>query len=388
MRAGLALLQTALSVVLLFGAGVFVRSLNQVHHIDFGFQLNGLYNATLYTAVGSVKREERPLLAARVLEEMARVPGVQHVAAATSLPFYAWRTTHLRLQGVDSIRKPPSGGPYVTEITPGYLAAMGLDVLRGRGFDERDTETAPRVALVNRSMARYFWPGENPLGKCIYIGTKETRCSEVVGIVEDAAQKEVRPEMVLQYYLPLAQKQDFGVAGIFVARVDEKRGDPVRALGTQMLRADPRIRFAQVASMTSRIAPETRSWTLGATMFSVFGILALIVAAIGLYSVLAFDVAQRTRELGLRAALGASRPRLIRMVVNRSLRVTMAGITIGVIIALSLAGRLEQLLFQVPARDPVSIVGVSLLLVVVAFAAGLLPGLRAASVDPSTSLKA
>jgi ABC-type antimicrobial peptide transport system permease subunit len=229
--------------------------------------------------------------------------------------------------------------------------------------------------------------GRNAIGKCLYIGSEESPCSTVVGVVEDGAHMQVRPELTLQYYTPIAQRQDMGAGSSFVIRYDESFGSAVRALSLSLLHVDPRVRYAEIQSMRERVAPQTRSWLLGAAMFSVFGLLALFVAAIGLYSVLAFDVAQRTRELGVRAALGASRPRLVRMVLDRSLRVSAAGIVIGIAITLALAGRIQQLLFQVPARDPWSIAAVALLLMVVAVVAGLLPSLRAASVNPSTALR-
>ena len=386
-RAGLAVLQTALSVVLLFGASVFVRSMSHVNQLDLGFDVNGLYLGALRVQPGSVKPEERTALLERGVAELERVPGVRAVGVTAALPFTVSRTAPLRIQNVDSIRKPPSGGPFIYEVNPNYLRAMGLQIVHGRGFNEGDVVGAPRVALVNQSMARYFWPGENPIGKCLYIGREQPPCSAVVGVVEDGAHMQVRPQLTLQYYTPIAQKQDLGSGSSFVIRYDDSFGSPVRALSLPLVHLDRRIRYAEIQSMRDRVAPETRSWVLGAAMFSVFGLLALFVAAIGLYSVLAFDVTQRTRELGLRAALGASRPRLVRMVVNRSLQVTAAGIFIGAAITLSVAGSIQDLLFQVPARDPWSIFSVAMLLLVVAIVAGLLPGLRAARVDPGTALK-
>ena len=386
-RAGLAVLQTALSVMLLFGASVFVRSMSHVNNLDLGFDLDGLYIGALRMQPGAVKPEERRLLLERGVAELERVPGVKAVGLSAALPFMVSRTAPLRIQGVDSIRKPPTGGPYIYEVTPTYLRAMGLQVLQGRGFSERDVVGAPRVALVNQSMARYFWPGENPLGKCLYVGREGPPCSTIVGVVENGAHMEVRPELSLQYYTPLAQRQDLGTGTSFVIRYEGSSDSAVRALSQPLLHFDPRVRYAEIRSMRERVAPQTRSWLLGAAMFSVFGLLALFVAAIGLYSVLAFDVAQRTRELGVRAALGASRPRLVRMVVNRALAVTVIGIAIGAAITLIAAGSIQQLLFQVPARDPWSIASVAVLLLLVAVVAGMLPGMRASRVDPSAALR-
>jgi ABC-type antimicrobial peptide transport system permease subunit len=264
---------------------------------------------------------------------------------------------------------------------------MGLRVLKGRGLRDTDNTGAPGVALVNQSLAAWLWGQENPLGKCLYVGLDEQRCSEVVGVIEDAAQTQVGGTMPLQYYLPLAQLQVDSTARMLVVRARRESPEMRQTLIRELIAVDPRIRFADVQSMRERIAPQTRSWTLGATMFTVFGLLALIVASLGLYSVLAFDVTQRTRELGVRAALGATRRNLLRMVVQNGVRVTALGIVVGTLAALALASRVQPLLFGVNARDPWTFIAVGVVLVAVSILAGVVPGSRAARVDPGTALR-
>lgn len=387
-RTTLSLVQTALSVLLLVGAGLFIRSLNVIQHLDLGIQVDGLYKLMTRPVPGTIKRAELQRAYAVAEQRLARIPGVAAVGLTESFPFLARRTSMPRAEGVDSIRRPSTGSPVIEQVTPGYFAAMGLRVLRGRAFRDTDTETAPRVALVNQSFARWVWGKHDPLGKCLYIGKNETRCSEVVGVVADAVHTELGGLMPIQYYVPLAQKQNDPAPQLFVVRVPKPTPALLRALIREVIAVDPRIRFAMVSSMRESLAPQLRSWTLGATMFTVFGALALIVAALGLYSVLSFDVEQRTRELGLRAALGATRRTLVGTVVLRAVLVTAAGVLIGTVVALSLSTRVQPLLFHVSARDPLTFGSVAVLLLLVATVAGLLPGVRAARIEPTIALRA
>jgi hypothetical protein len=275
----------------------------------------------------------------------------------------------------------------VHEVGHHYFVAMGIDIVRGRDFNAADTETSGRVVLLGARMAERLWPQADPLGRCLYIGRHETRCSQVIGLVEDSRNVEIDERETLQYYVPIAQKQIGARPNLFVVRVSGDDVATTSAARTALAGIDPRIRYAWLDPVQTLIDPQTRSWQLGATMLSVFGLLALLVAAIGLYSVLAFDVAQRMRELGLRAALGASTERLLRMVVGRAVLLTSLGVLLGVVVASLLVGRVESLLFEVPAHDPVTFAGVIIVLHAVAIAASSIPGWRAARVDPNTALR-
>ena len=387
LRTGLALLQTALSVLLLVGAGLFLRSLNNVNRVELGFEPEGLYHVLPFTGQERLGEDRARVLAAAV-DRMRKIPGVTAAGFTEIYPFIMRRTAMPRAEGVDSIRRPSTGSPIIHQVGPGYFDAMGLRIVRGRPILDTDTEGASRVALVNESLGKWIWGERDPIGKCLYIGQNETRCSEVVGIVEDAVHSEIGVERPVQYYVPAVQLQLPPFAPrLIVARAQRRSPEIESALRRAMIAADPRIRFAAVNAMEDRLATETRSWKLGATMFSIFGALALIVAALGLYSVLAFDVAQRTGEIGLRAALGATRHRLIAMVVSRAVLVSAAGVLIGVVAALLLANRVQPLLFGVDPGDPLVYGAVAIILGLVAACAGLVPGWRAARVDPSIALR-
>ena len=392
-RAGLSLAQVAMSVLLLIGAGLFVRSLEQVRDTDFGFDPDNLIYAVPRTTTQSVPPEEMLALMERGREALLRVPGVVAAGATNSLPFHSFSTTRMRAEGVDSIRIPPSGGPYLHEVTPGFLDAMGLDVLAGRDISERDAAASQAVVLINRSMAETLWPQQSALGRCLYIGRAsdggpQTRCSQVVGVVENARRQEVANVTTLQYYMPVAQQQADRVPRVMVIRVAEQTPAVDRGIRETLLSLDARIRYVDAEPIMNRIDPTTRSWRLGAAVFSIFGLLALVVSSIGLYSVLAFDVAQRTREIGVRSALGASTRTVVGLVVGNALRITAAGVVVGVAGALVLAERIEPLLFGVGAHDPLTFLVVVVTLHVVAALSSSLPAWRAARVDPNIALRA
>jgi predicted permease len=387
-RTTLALSQTALSVILLVGAGLFVRSLHNVRALDLGFEPDDLIYAMPRVSAGAITDDERLDMFERVLDRLDRIPGVTSAVAST-MPFRSRRTLPLRAQDVDSIVQPPSGGPFVHTVSPTYFRVMGLDIVRGRDFTADDARPGNPVAIVGAAMAEYLWHGADPLGKCLYIGRRDLqqRCTTIVGVVENASNTSLREEEVMvQYYLPLGSSQGGGGGDYWFVRTN---GDAriIDAVRREIMATDPRIRYADVKPFQDVIDPQTRSWTLGATMFGIFGLLALVVAAIGLYSVLSFDVAQRTREIGIRGALGASSGTLLSMVVRRALLMTAAGIAIGAGVAILLAPRVSELLFDVDARDPMTFGSVGLALILVAFFASLMPALRATRVDPNVALR-
>jgi putative ABC transport system permease protein len=334
----------------------------------------------------------------KAMERLSKVPGVQSVAG-TRAPFGWSFATSIKVQGLDSIPRMPGGGPYYIDVTPGYFRTVGLKVLQGRALQESDDAGGESVVVVSDLMARTLWPHESALGKCLLLGKDGTSCTTVVGVVENAARNGIKDAAFMTYYMPLAPRTDEGINGLYL----RTSGDPHQLAATiaPVLRGlDPRLRYANVGPLQDRIDPQARSWTLGATMLTVFGllalvvaavglygILALVVAAVGLYGILAFEVAQRTRELGIRTALGAERARLLRRVVVDGLRLALVGVIMGLGIALAAAPYARDLLFKVSPRDPGVFVGVALALVVVALVASFIPGVRATRVDPMVALR-
>jgi predicted permease len=386
-RAVLSMAQAALSVILLVGAGLFVRSLNSVRALDLGFDPDGLLVAMPVADGGSLTEEEKRSFFPAAAERLNAQPAVTSVAWSQGVPYYSSWTHHARVPGRDSLPQARSGGPYINGVNLDYFRTLDLRILRGRTLESADLASGLAV-VINEALADLYWPGEDPLGSCMHIGSDNPPCSTIVGIVENARRGSIMEDPNPQFYVPNtnAAITDFGQA-LFI-RVRNDDGATIQEIRRTLLSLSPRLRFVNIQPISEMSAVELRAWRLGATMFTVFGLLALLVAALGLYSVLAFDVAQRTREIGLRNALGASTRRILSIVVGRAVRITLVGVTIGIVAALLLAPRVQQLLFDTPARDPLTITVVVVMLLITAIVAASVPAWRAARVDPNVALRA
>ncbi|MGH7576076.1 MAG: FtsX-like permease family protein, partial [Longimicrobiales bacterium] len=394
-RALLAVAQTALSVVLLVGAGLFVKSVSEVRRLDLGLDVDRLLLAELELESDDLAAGERTDLSEAqrlnpihlaAMERVSHLPGVQAVAVTAS-PFGSSYAITLKVPGLDSFPRLPGGGPYLHDVTPGYLETVGLRVVAGRPLRDSDGASAPKVTVVSETTARALWPGEDPLGKVVLIGDKEA--FTVVGVVQDAARQALREEPFMAFYQPIAQRPERDLKELYIRWSGRKAelSELTTAVASALRSAGSDVRYATVRPLREILDPQARSWTLGATLFTVFGVLALVVAAVGLYSVLAFDVAQRTRELGIRSALGAEKARLLGAVVASGVRLAAAGVAIGLGVALVAAPYVKELLFDVSPRDPAVLVGVAFTLLATALVAGFLPALRATRVDPMVALR-
>jgi putative ABC transport system permease protein len=388
LRAALVVVQGALCVLLLVGAGLFVRSLRNAWSVDLGFD-----PARVLVVEWSPPALDRPVperlaLYDRALERLRGLPEVESAALSLAQPYWSSISTDITSAASDSVPRSAAGGPSYTAVTPGYFETMGMRIVRGRGFDEGDVASGPRVAVLHERTAAALFPGGDALGECVHVGEKSSPCSQVVGIAGDVRMHSVAGEPTLHFVLPLAQRQTTSTMRVLLVRT---RGDPVRSIeavrrAAQELEAG--LPFVSVAPLSERIEPQLRPWRMGATLFSAFGGLALVLAALGLYAVLAYDVAQRRQEIGVRIALGAGGGNVVRLVLGNAVRFTLAGIGIGISAAALLAGSLEGELFRVSPRDPIVLGGVALVLLGVGMAAAVLPARRAMKVDPMASLKA
>jgi len=380
--------QAALSVILLVGAGLFVRSLQRAQTMDLGLEPQGLILADLQLD-GEWEAAAELELSNRAMERLRALPGVTNASVATSTPFWGMIAFDFHVPGMDSIPLARGLGPFVTAGSPGHLSTLGIQLREGRMFTDSETTSGAMVAVVTENMARGLWPTESALGQCFKLDNLETPCWEVVGVVENSRLTNLTGEIPWQYYLPMgaaALAIDMEPGVLFV----QAQGDPRALLSTvrrELRNLDPAIRFAHVRLLQDLIDPELRSWKLGATMFSLFGVLALLVAMVGLYSVLAFNVARRTREMGVRSAMGASRSRLLNMILRQAVGVTGVGIILGLAIAFFVSEKLAPLLFSTSPRDPLVMVGVAVVLLAVALAAGAIPAWAAARVDPMRALR-
>jgi hypothetical protein len=271
---------------------------------------------------------------------------------------------------------------------------MGTRILRGRGIEDRDVAGAQRVMVVGASMAAVLWPGQDPLGKCVRMQDRrpfrppETLpCTYVVGVAEDIHTQSLGPETrYFYYYVPAAQVRP-EEGGLFVRASGDTR-QFIEPLRRQLQEEMPGASYVTVTRLAENLEGETRSWVMGATVFTAFGLLALVLAGLGLYSVIAYTVAQRRQELAVRVALGAAARDLVRLVVADGLRLGVTGAALGAAIALVAARGIAPLLFHQSARDPIVFGTVTGALLLVAIVASAIPAIRGARVDPNAALKA
>jgi len=382
MRRALLVLQGAISVVLLVGAGLFVRSFHNVRSLDLGFQPEHVIVAELSARGTPIDSARRIEIMDRLRERSLTVPGVQHAAHTLTVPFSIEWNQYLVVPGIDTAALRDLF--YINPVGPGYFETMGTPLIRGRQITDADRTGAQPVAVLSQAAARKIWPAEDPLGKCVKLEPTGP-CNVVVGISGDIRGSfEEGPGR--HVYLSAAQVPAPD-SRLFI----RTRGDAARqteAVRRALQQVVPGFAYVSTRTLDGVVAPQMRSWRLGATMFTIFGLLALVVAAIGLYSVVAYDVSQRTRELGVRVALGASAAAVLRLVVGEGVRVVVIGLALGAAVAVALASRVSPLLYQVSAKDPVTYAGVVGILLVVAVVASLAPALRAARVDPNVALRA
>ncbi len=399
LRAALAVAQAAFSVLLLVGAGLFVRSLRQARAVDLGVEpervlvVDGNW-ATAGPSTTPDEQERRRVRAASfydaALAHARRMPEVERAAIAVGTPFHSSFQVRLRVPGRDSIPRLPGGGPKIQAVSPGYFATVGLALLSGRVFDAGDHEGSEPVTVVNATMAATLWPDGDAIGHCVQIGRDEDPpCARVVGIVEDAHRFRLRERPAMQYYVPLGQERRLGFGGS--ALLVRPYGDPealVQPLRSALMTDDPGLLWLDIETLESALDPQLRPWRLGATLIGTFGLLALVIAAVGLYSLIAYMVTSRTHELGVRLALGARRLDVVRVVVRSGLTLVTAGLVIGVVLAATLVTRVQHLLFDVSPHDPAVYLTAVGVLIAAAAVACIAPARRATRVDPMVALRA
>jgi predicted permease len=380
--------QAALTVVLLIGTGLFVRSLRRIEAVPLGMEVDRVLIATLSLSGTSYKPAEIQEIYRR-LEEVARgIPGVRSAAVGTALPFATAWAEEVSVPGRDSLPLTKSGGPYFNAVTPDFFSAIGTRVLRGRGFTSSDRGGRHRVAVVNETLARLWWPTESPIGKCMKVGGDTMPCAEIVGVVENARRFQLIEDESVQFFIPLEHAPSYLQPGALFVRPTGDAEALVGPLRRQLQSAVPNLPYVSVEPFSDQVSPQTRSWRLGATMFGAFGTLALVLAAVGLYGVLAYDVSQRMHEMGVRVALGAQGRDVSRLVVSEGLRIVVLGGAIGFAGALASGRFVEPLLFRTSPREPLVFGVVGVVVVIVALVATLVPAWRAGRADPVVALRA
>jgi predicted permease len=385
----LVVLQVACAVVLLVGSGLFVRSMLRVSARDLGFELERVL--AVRTDHGQSRADTAVVdrFLRDALTRLQGLPGVVHVAAGLTAPYRPSMGAPIFLPGrteLPGVGQNALGYPSFFAVTSGFFTTMGLTLVSGRDFGDADAPSAPRVVIVDATMAKTFWPNEDALGKCFRIGADTAPCRTIVGVVQDTRRSPTETRHALRYYLPITQVSTPRLERyLFVrtSRSPEAMTAQVRA-AVAAVSATP---FVELFPMTQLLDPYTKPWRLGRAVFVAFGVLATVIATIGLYGVIAFGVTQRRRELGIRIALGAPRSRVLRSVmVSAGVRMAI-GCVVGIAGAYVLGRRLHDLLFQTSPTDPLVFTAALSVVVFATLVACALPAWRAVRVDPTVSLR-
>jgi predicted permease len=401
LRKGLVVAQVTLSLLLLIGAGLFLRTLNNLRDLGPGFSAERLVGFNIDPSLNGYAVERARNFYLRLTDRLAATPGVQAVSLASMriLEGGEWDSS-MTVEGY-SARADQTPEPYMNSISPGYFATLGVPILAGRDFTIKDTlnlshghpddglnDHVPATIMINESFAKKYFPGRSPLGLHLGFGSDPgTRADmEIIGVVKDIKYTNLRDEIPVQAYIPYLASPYVGGMTVYLRTTL----DPRQLMGTvrrQVRDLDPNIPVYAMRTTQEQIDLSLRTERLVASLSTVFGALATLLAVIGLYGVMAYTVARRTREIGIRMALGAEQGNVIWMIMREVLLLVGVGVIVGVPLAIGLSSLIKNQLFGMAPHDPVTLTLATIGLTAVACLAGFVPALRASRVDPTRALR-
>lgn len=384
-KSGLIVLQIALSLVLLAGGGLMMRALEQANAIKLGYDPQRAFELSFDLRLQGYASAQAKEFQKSLLERVRTLPGVQSTGIADLTPVdLHFSRSPVFIEGQAAERNSRAPVAMFNRITPGYFQAMGTRLLQGRDFTELDDDQAPRVAIINESFAERLFPGQNPIGRQFSLGSSEAAKIQIIGVVEDGKYAGLN-ETARPYVARPMWQSNIGPTSLIVRTVGDSP-TVMAAVRREVQKLDPHLPIAS-STLVEKLSLPLLPARIVASILGGFGLLALILAAIGIYGVMSYGVTQRTHEIGVRMALGAQQKDVLKLVIRQGLALTGIGVAIGLIAALALSQLLRSLLFGVSATDPLTFVGITFLLVFVTFMACFLPARRAARVNPLKALR-
>jgi putative ABC transport system permease protein len=383
--------EVAIAMILLVGAGLLLRSFTTLIHVDTGFQSERVLTWKLELSGSRYpEKTDKQALYKRIETRLQALPGVQSVGATTTLPFGSGYYG-IGIQRQDSPKYDPK--EYLQarygSVTPAYFQTMGISLLRGRVFTENDTASGPGAAIISETMARMYWPDKDPLGSKFTCGLRlapdDPNVYHVVGIVEDVKQRGFDAEVIPEYYVPFTQQTFQGMT--FALRTHQNPKTMTAAVRSLIKEVDAELLIENVKTMKQWQSESVAQRRFVMMLVVLFAGLALCLTIVGVYAVMAYSTTQRTQEIGVRLALGAQNTDVIAMVLKKGMRLTLAGAGLGIVGAFVLSRFLRSMLFEVNPTDPMTYIGVFLLLLGVSAFACYIPARRAAKIDPMEALK-
>ncbi len=384
LRSLLVVSQVALSVLLLIGAGLLLRNFAGLRDSNPGFRSHNLLTMNVSLPISRYPRAAQPAFYRGLLRNLRALPGVQSVAGSTALPINATRFSPALPEGQPQVPLGERPVFNIQSVTAGYAEAMGIPVVRGREFTERDDASSPKVLLVNRTLARRYWPNQNAVGKHILAGLGAVPI-EIVGVLGDVRNMNLAVDVKPEIYFPYAQ-----LPGLSLNLLVRTSGEPhalVKPVEAAVFALDRNQPVTAVRTMDEILEAGAAQPRFTTSLLAGLSLTALVLAIVGIYGVIAYSVTERTQEMGIRIALGASRGDILGLVLRQGMTLAGAGIAIGVIASLALTRLLTSLLYGVSATDPLTFAAGAAVFVAVAFAASYVPAMRATRVDPIVTLR-
>jgi predicted permease len=386
LKSGLIVLQVALSLALLIGGGLMVRALLQAQTINLGYDPRRAIEMSFDLRLQGYDSAQGREFQKRLLERVRALPGVESAATANIIPVDLHISSQpVFIEGQEPSRLANIPRALTSDITPGYFKAMDTRLLRGRDFTEYDDDKAARVAVVNESFARRFWPGEDPIGKQFAMGDPESPKMQVVGVAQDGKYTGLTENKWAFVYRP--QWQYRVGATTMVVRSEADPQEMIVLVRRELHQLDPNMPVASARPLTERLSLALLPSRIVASALGGFGVVALLLAAIGIYGVMSYTVSRRTREIGVRMALGAQRGDILKLIMTQGMALTLIGVAVGLLAASGLTRLMKSVLFGISATDPLTYVGVSALLTLIALLACYMPALQATKVDPMVALR-
>ena len=383
-RGALVVAEIALALVPLVGAGLFVRSMRNAQNLDPGFESRKLMVMNVDLGAARYQPEKVQQFYRDSVARAQAVPGVEAAAISSAAPLGGGFGRTVFLEGQEGAPGYHGTLTTVDQISPDYFSTMRIPMISGRAFTEFDRQNTTLVAIVNEATAKRSWPGQDPIGKRFHFFA-DPYFRQVVGVVRNSVQNQIGEDPVAVVYTPL--QQDFSPFATILART---AGNPASLLGAvreQIQSLDRNLPITGVSTITDIMGQGLWAARMGAALLGLFGLLALVLASVGLYGVMAYSVAQRTPEIGIRMAMGAQQGAILRMVMGQGLRLTLVGIAIGLGLSYFATRLLSDLLYGVSATDWITFAGVPLVLAIVALSACYIPAQRAMRVDPLVALR-
>jgi predicted permease len=383
-RSALILVQVALSVPLLFSAALLVRTLQNLRSVDTGFNRENVLLASVNPMLNGYTNERSKIFYDQLMERIRALPAVSSAALASDSPVSGgWDSTRVLIEGYQQSEGERAGGD-ITWISPDYFKSLGIQIAQGRDFNAADREGAPKVTLVNESFAKKYFGDANPIGK--RIGTDDTLDTTIIGVVKDAKYITMRSEMRRHFYLPLSQEPRLSDLAMHI----KTKGDPnlaIEQVRSVVKGLDGHLPIYNIKTLTAEIDESLVQERLVSWLTTSFGVLAALLTALGIYGVLTFSVARRTREIGIRVALGAQRRDVFKLIMVRGFILIALGVLVGLAVSIASSRLIEGLLYGVAPNSLSTLFAVSGGLIAVALLACYIPARRATKVNPLVALR-